>query len=75
MLADILAALPQHIAESLRLSGRCTLSSVEAPPRLFNQTVQNQRRSLMNICVTHGKPKAYRNVLRQSRKAPRALSR
>jgi hypothetical protein len=56
------AALPQHSAESLRLSGR-PFPFFEAMPQ------KNSRHSLFEETKMNGKPQAYRTVLRQSRQS------
>jgi len=58
------AALPQHIAERLCLSGQSLLIKFEAAPR----TSAAEPAKLMKV-TKHGKPEAYRRVLRQSRKS------
>ena len=58
------AALPQHIAVSLRLTGRELFLSTEAMPQILDE----RRLSLLNyLGLVNGKPEAYRYVLGQSR--------
>ena len=67
-------ALPQHIAESLWLSGAVSLIRLEAAPPAYGDG------SLKINLGPAGKPKAYRYVLRRSRsyllrKAPAIFTR
>jgi len=55
---DLIAALPQHMSESLRLSGARPFSS-EASPRVEAEPPEYFK-------SRDGKPKAYRHVRRQS---------
>lgn len=56
-----LAALPQHTAEGLCLSGTCSL--INSRLRLEHAAAEPQVKKIWD----NGKPEAYRLVLRQSR--------